>query len=157
MGDLHGSQKVYEKMQQTGVKKSPAMTSIFINNAAHTFFKGDQSHPRQLQIVERWKRLNEKLMKVGYVADINWVLKNKSIEEKMADLSKHSEKMALCFALISLPPGTEIDMDNNLRMCGDCHTAMTLVSKVENRKITVRDSKRFHVFEHGTCSCNGFY
>lgn len=34
-------------------------------------------------------------------------------------------------------------MDQNLRMCGDCHTAIALVSKIENCKITIRDSRGF--------------
>jgi hypothetical protein len=35
-------------------------------------------------------------------------MSNKSTAEKMEYLCKHSEKLALCFALISLPVGTPV-------------------------------------------------
>ncbi|RYQ83859.1 hypothetical protein Ahy_B02g060621 isoform F [Arachis hypogaea] len=34
---------------------------------------------------------------------------------------------------------------------------MKLISKIYNRKITIRDRKRFHHFEHGSCSCMDYW
>jgi hypothetical protein len=42
-------------------------------------------------------------------------------------------------------------------MCGDCHAATALISKVLQRSIVVRDAKIFHAFEDGKCQCNGQY
>lgn len=42
-------------------------------------------------------------------------------------------------------------------MCGDCHAAITLISKVLQRTIIVRDAKIFHRFEDGKCQCGGKY
>ncbi|KAG0475577.1 hypothetical protein HPP92_015263 [Vanilla planifolia] len=45
----------------------------------------------------------------------------------------------------------------NIRICGDCHSAMKLVSKVMEREIIVRDSHRFHHFSSGFCSCGDYW
>ncbi|KAF7033493.1 hypothetical protein CFC21_044581 [Triticum aestivum] len=41
----------------------------------------------------------------------------------------------------------------NLRVCRDCHLAMKLISKSENREIILRDAIRFHHFRDGSCFC----
>lgn len=56
----------------------------------------------------------------GYVPDTRWVTKTDANDEETKKhlLSRHSEKIALSFAFISLPPGSPITIRNNLRMCG---------------------------------------
>lgn len=49
------------------------------------------------------------------------------------------------------------DISKNLKMCGDCHAAIALISKILQRTIVVRDAKVFHSFEDGVCRCNGKY
>lgn len=38
----------------------------------------------------------------------------------------------------------KLDISSNLRMCGDCHAATALISKILQRIIVVRDAKIFH-------------
>lgn len=85
------------------------------------------------------------------------MLQNVGKMQKEQLLRRHSEKIALCYALISTEPGTPVYMTQNLRMCGDCHNATALISKIVNREITVRDARRFHHFKDGVCSCNNIY
>ena len=43
------------------------------------------------------------------------------------------------------------------RICGDCHAVIELIAKMLNRKIRIGDSKRFHDFDRGACSCGGHW
>lgn len=79
-------------------------------------------------------------------------------EEKGNKLWAHSEKLALAWALISTPNKKDkIIMHNTLRMCHDCHGALKLISKLENRQFVIRDANRFHHFDQGMCSCNDYW
>ena len=69
----------------------------------------------------------------------------------------HSEKLAVCFGLLVSEIDTEIRVVKNLRICGDCHTSIKMISKLEGRKIIVRDNNRFHCFSDGLCSCKDYW
>ncbi len=60
--------------------------------------------------------------------------------------NSNSEKLALAFGLLNIPPGTTLVIVKNLRMCGDCHSATAMIAKLEQRWIYVRDTSRFHHF-----------
>jgi hypothetical protein len=72
-------------------------------------------------------------------------------------LSRHSEKLAIAFGLISTPEGTTLRIMKNLRVCNDCHTAIKFISKVADREIILRDATRFHHFRDGLCSCKDYW
>jgi len=72
-------------------------------------------------------------------------------------LRKHSEKIAIAYALMETPPGSEIRITNNLRVCGDCYNATKIIAKVTNRIIVIRGAVRFHHVENGKCSFGDVY
>ena len=72
-------------------------------------------------------------------------------------LLRHSEKIAVVYALLQTTKEYEIVINKNLRICTDCHNFMKLVSKIEGRKLVVSDSNRVHIFNNGACNCNDFY
>lgn len=45
----------------------------------------------------------------------------------------------------------------NLRICVDCHNVTKFISRVSKRGIIVRDTKRFHHFKDGMCSCGNYW
>jgi hypothetical protein len=95
---------------------------------------------------------------IGYVPDTNFVLHDVEEEEKVVQLCYHSEKLAVAFGLISTPPGTTLRIFNNLRVCGDCHTATKFIAKMVERVIIVRDANCFHHFnKDGLCSCRDYW
>ncbi len=93
----------------------------------------------------------------GFKPDTSFVLHDVEDEEKEEHLCYHSEKLAIGFGLIRTPPGTRIHVFKNLRVCGDCHNATKLISKLVGREIIVRDGNRFHHFKDGKCSCNDYW
>ncbi|XP_028554623.1 putative pentatricopeptide repeat-containing protein At3g49142 isoform X2 [Dendrobium catenatum] len=149
--------KVRQMMTGRGVKKTPGWTWIEINNKLYQFIVGDKSHPQFKEIYEMLKLLVERLELAGYVPDTNFVLHDIDEELKAEFLYTHSEKLAIAFALIATAEDSAIRMTKNLRICGDCHTFIKMVSNIVQRNIVVRDSIRFHHFSNGSCSCGDYW
>ena len=93
----------------------------------------------------------------GYFPKTRYALINADDMEKEVALCGHSEKLAMAFGILSLPPGKTIRVTKNLRVCGDCHEMAKFMSKSASREIVLRDSNRFHHFKDGYCSCRGFW
>ena len=77
--------------------------------------------------------------------------------EKEMTLFHHSEKLAVAFGLLFTKQGEPILVGKNLRICGDCHNAIKFISAVTGREITVRDTRRFHCFKDGRCTCGDYW
>ncbi|KAK6160737.1 hypothetical protein DH2020_004118 [Rehmannia glutinosa] len=77
-------------------------------------------------------------------------------EEKGDLLLEHSEKLALAYGILTTAPGVPIRITKNLRVCGDCHTAITYISRIIEHEVILRDTSRFHHFRNGSCSCKGY-
>ncbi|TVU44814.1 hypothetical protein EJB05_04274, partial [Eragrostis curvula] len=103
------------------------------------------------------RELHEQIRAAGYVPDTRHVLHDVDEDAKARALMYHSERLAIAFGLVSTPPGTPLRVMKNLRICGDCHTAVKLIAKVTGREIVVRDNKRFHHFKDGVCSCGDYW
>ncbi|KAH7847453.1 hypothetical protein Vadar_026236 [Vaccinium darrowii] len=144
-------------MKNHGLVKPPGFSLVEVKGRVHVFLVGDKEHPQHEKIYEYWKNLTLKLQEAGYVPNMTSVLHDVDEEEKEMTLRVHSEKLAVAFGIMSTVPGTTVQVIKNLRVCGDCHTAIKLISKIVNREIVVRDSKRFHHFRHGLCSCTDYW
>ncbi|KAK9285497.1 hypothetical protein L1049_024691 [Liquidambar formosana] len=145
-------------MREMRLKKNPAMTWVDVDRETHTFMAGDWSHPRSKEIYEMLEELIEKVKGLGYVPDLRFVLQDLDEEKKQRSLYYHSEKLAIAFALWrSKNKTTTIRILKNLRVCGDCHNWIKLVSIAVRREIIARDAKRFHYFKDGLCSCKDYW
>uniref|UniRef100_A0A7N0VDU2 DYW domain-containing protein n=1 Tax=Kalanchoe fedtschenkoi TaxID=63787 RepID=A0A7N0VDU2_KALFE len=113
--------------------------------------------PDKSKAYEKLRSLGEQVREAGYVPDTRFVLHDIDEEAKEKALMYHSERLALAFGLISTAPGTTLRIIKNLRICGDCHNFMKVVSSFEDRQIIIRDNKRFHHFRNGKCSCNDYW
>ncbi|CAM8915889.1 unnamed protein product [Rhodiola kirilowii] len=79
-------------------------------------------------------------------------------EEKEEIYGVHSEKLAIAYAILGSPSLPKvIRIMKNIRMCGDCHRIAKLISKTYDVKIYLNDSKCFHRFENGKCSCGDYW
>ena len=149
------SVRIWQKIR--GFRKSPGCSWIEIKGKVHAFMGGDRSHPYSKSIYETLADLFIEIKKLGYKADTSFVLQNVEEEEKEHLLLYHSEKLAVAFGIISLNPNQPIFVTKNLRICGDCHSAIKFISKIAGREITIRDANRFHHFSEGSCSCGNFW
>ncbi|CAK7350300.1 unnamed protein product [Dovyalis caffra] len=79
--------------------------------------------------------LRRKLKEFGYVPDQRFALHDVEDEQKEEMLSYHSERLAIAFGLVSTVEGSTITVMKNLRVCGDCHSAIKLMSRIVVREI----------------------
>ncbi|CAI0555721.1 unnamed protein product [Linum tenue] len=150
-------ERMRELMKDSGLVKTPGFSLIELNGRVHVFLVGDKEHPRHEDIYRYLEELGVKLQRAGYVPDMTSVPHDIDEEEKEVNLRGHSEKLAVAFGIMNSVPGAMIQVMKNLRVCGDCHTVIKLISKIVNREIIVRDSKRFHHFKDGFCSCGDYW
>eukprot|EP01018_Ginkgo_biloba_P038127 Gb_19299 [translate_table: standard] len=156
-GRWDGVAKVRMKMKDMGLKKSPGCSWIDVKDKVHSFVVGENSHPQLEQLYAVLVDLAGRMREIGYVPDTNFALRDVEQEEKENILCGHSEKLAVAFGLINTCPRTTLRITKNLRVCGDCHTAIKFISKIVDREIIVRDANRFHHFQNGFCSCKDYW
>ncbi len=149
--------EVRQMMIDRGIKKTPGCSLIEMSGIVHEFVAGDQSHPQSKEIYSKLDEMTRDLKFAGYSPDTSEISLDVGEEDKESALYRHSEKLAIAFALFSSGPGVTIRIVKNLRMCVDCHRVAKLVSKLYNREVIVRDKTRFHHFRHGSCSCKDYW
>ncbi|XP_052202448.1 pentatricopeptide repeat-containing protein At5g46460, mitochondrial [Diospyros lotus] len=149
--------RIRGKMKRRGITKQPGRSWLTLKGLRHVFLSGDMSHASTDKIYQKLDWLGEKLKEVGYVPDLRFALHDVEDEQKDAMLSYHSERLAIGFGLISTVEGSTITVMKNLRVCGNCHSAIKLIAKIVDREIVVRDSSRFHHFRDGFCSCGDYW
>ncbi|KAF7846738.1 hypothetical protein BT93_L3839 [Corymbia citriodora subsp. variegata] len=147
---------VRKEIKDIGLKKGIGCSWITVKNEVHIFQAKDTSHERNSKIHATLSELKRDMEEAGYTADPTYSLYDLEEEEKVSEVWLHSEKIALAFGLISIPPVVPIRITKNLRMCGDCHSAFKFISRITKREIIVRDNARFHRFQDGHCYCKDF-
>ena len=150
-------ERIRERMKNTGIKKTTGWSWVEYGNKLHKFIVADRFHERSDDIYRFLVELRKKMREAGYVADKNSVLRDIEDEEKEEIVGTHSEKLAICYALLVSEAGAVIRVVKNLRVCLDCHAAIKMISQLEGREIIVRDNNRFHCFKDGVCSCKDYW
>ncbi|KAK8930618.1 Pentatricopeptide repeat-containing protein [Platanthera zijinensis] len=148
---------VWKSMRDKGIKKEKGLSWIQIKNKVHVFGVDDGLHPMREAIYRTAARVWEEIKKAGFVPDTDSVLHDVEEEVKEEMLSRHSEKLAIAFGLMSTPEKAVLRIMKNLRVCDDCHNAVKFISRVRGREIVVRDATRFHHFRDGFCSCRDYW
>ncbi|KAH6790807.1 hypothetical protein C2S51_005813 [Perilla frutescens var. frutescens] len=157
MLDWEKKTRVREAMRKKGIRKIPGSSMIELGDGIYEFVAGDKSQREHSKIYEMVDEMEKKMRAAGYASTTLNVLLDIEEEDKEGALNRHSEKLAIAFALLKTRPGSTIRIVKNLRVCGDCHSATKLISVIYNREIVVRDRNRFHHFKDGLCSCKDFW
>ncbi|KAK4760071.1 hypothetical protein SAY87_023202 [Trapa incisa] len=151
------AEAVRDSMKRRGIHKKRGKSWMEVGGAIHHFKSEDRSHPEAKAIHRALERLMKFSKLSGYVPWTEVVLMDVTEEEKEANLSVHSEKLAVVYGILKTSPGAEITVLKNLRICHDCHLWMKVVSRMLRRVLVVRDRTRFHRFEMGHCSCGNYW
>lgn len=144
-------------MKDGNIKKLPGYSWVDVGNKTHVFGAEDWSHPRKGEIDVKLDSLFDEILEAGYVPYTDSIPLDVDDSVKVKMLHRHSERIAIAFALISMPSGKPIIVKKNIRVCVDCHSAIKFISKVVGRKIILRDNSRFHHFVDGSCSCGDYW
>lgn len=156
-GRYEDAAKARKMLRDCGRKKETGLSWVEEGNRVHTFASGDRSNAKTKEIYQKLEELGEEMERAGYVPDTSFVLREVDGEEKKRAIRHHGERLAIAFGLITFPPERPIRVMKNLRVCGDCHTAIKFMSKCTGRVIIVRDNNRFHRFEDGKCTCGDYW
>ncbi|KAF5205873.1 Pentatricopeptide repeat-containing protein [Thalictrum thalictroides] len=165
LSNIYASKKRWKEVEELrkcmrirNVNKFPGCSWIEIEKKVHMFTGGDsERHPEHKIIARMLDKLEGMLRDAGYSPDSSFVVHDVDEEEKVLNLGHHSEKLAVAYGLLKVPEGMPIRVMKNLRVCGDCHSAIKLISKITKREIILRDANRFHHFKDGLCSCRDYW
>ncbi|KAL6514249.1 hypothetical protein OROHE_019236 [Orobanche hederae] len=149
MVNLDPSKAVANKIPTPPPKKQSAINMLVGRNRIPEF--------RNPTLYKDDEKLRAAKKEQAYVPDTRYVLHDIDQEAKEQALLYHSERLAIAFGLISTPARTPLRIIKNLRVCGDCHNAIKIMSRIVGRELIVRDNKRFHHFKDGKCSCNDYW
>ncbi|XP_071698808.1 pentatricopeptide repeat-containing protein At4g32450, mitochondrial-like [Rutidosis leptorrhynchoides] len=138
-------------------KRLSSLNPLEHKTKSYEYRAGDTSHPEHPKLYHQLRCLKQPMIEVGYVPETRFVLHDVDQESKEEALLSHSERLALSQALMTSPARSTIRIIKNLRVCGDCHNALKIISKIVGRLIVARDAKRFHHFENGVCSCGDYW
>ena len=123
----------------------------------YAFVVGDNSYPQMQQIYDKLESFSRKMKEAIYVPQKNVVMHDVEDEKKEHIMCHHSEKLAIAFGLLNLPPGIPIRVVKNLRVCDDCQSTIKFISKIVSQQFIVRDANHFHHFKEGQCSCGEYW
>ncbi|XP_047321911.1 pentatricopeptide repeat-containing protein At4g32450, mitochondrial-like [Impatiens glandulifera] len=149
--------KALDIVKEKEKKKLAAEKVLSYRSGCKEYRAGDKSDPEHEKLYAQLRGLREQMKDLGYVAETRFVLHDVDQESKEDALLAHSERLAISHGLLSSPVRQQIRIIKNLRVCGDCHNALKIISKIVGRKFIIRDAKRFHHFEDGLCSCRDYW
>ncbi|KAL0719477.1 hypothetical protein Bca4012_068801 [Brassica carinata] len=150
--------KIREVMKQRGIKKEAGCSWVQVKDKIRIFVAGGGHEFRNSDEYKKvWSELEEAIEKSGYAPDTSVVLHDVDEATKASWVCGHSERLATSYSLIHTGEGVPIRVTKNLRVCADCHAWMKIVSQVTGRVIVLRDTKRFHHFADGICSCKDYW
>ncbi|KAI6677308.1 hypothetical protein NL676_038104 [Syzygium grande] len=144
-------------MKDQRISKRPGYSLINADQEIHEFVSGENSHPECKNIRDLLTSIIDRLKLQGYTPQTSNLLHDIKEEEKENNLSYHSEKLAIAFALLNFEDGRTTRGMKNIQICHDCHSFMKHVSDVFQRQIVVRDLNCFHHFSKGPCSYKDFW
>ncbi|XP_073226283.1 pentatricopeptide repeat-containing protein DOT4, chloroplastic [Cicer arietinum] len=151
------AKKLRERMQRRGFKQNPGCSWIEVRGKFNIFVAGNTKHPQAKRIDTLLRKLKMQMKNGDFSTKLKYALINADEMEKEVIQCGHSEKLAMAFGILNLPPGRTVRVAKNRRVCGECHEIGKFMSKTTKREIVLRDSNRFHHFKDGLCSCRGFW
>ncbi|GFZ08863.1 pentatricopeptide repeat (PPR) superfamily protein [Actinidia rufa] len=95
---------VRKEMKDVGINKGAGCSWVSVKNEVHVFQAKDTSHERNSEIQTMLVKLKREMKAAGYVPDTKLALYDLEEEEKETEVWHHSEKIALAFGLIVIPP-----------------------------------------------------
>ncbi|XP_039137841.1 pentatricopeptide repeat-containing protein At4g35130, chloroplastic isoform X1 [Dioscorea cayenensis subsp. rotundata] len=139
-GRLKDVEDLTRLMKEQGIQRITARSMVELISKTCSFVDGDKTHKESYLIHK--------------VFDI---LQSQISASEGSLRRRHSVRLAVSFGLISSSVGMPILVKKNVRVCNECHSAMKVISKFSRREIIVGDSKIYHHFSNGICSCGDYW
>ncbi|EOA16032.1 hypothetical protein CARUB_v10004161mg [Capsella rubella] len=148
-------------MESKGISRRSSHSTVETKGKIHVFTNGDRSQVQKNKIYEVLdiisRMIGEEEGEDSYVHCVSKLRPESLVESISNSPSRHSVRLATCFGLISTETGKTVMVRNNTRICRRCHEFLEKASKMTRREIVVGDSKIFHHFCNGRCSCGNYW
>ncbi|KAG7540314.1 Pentatricopeptide repeat [Arabidopsis thaliana x Arabidopsis arenosa] len=151
-------------MESKGISRTSSRSTVEAKSKTHVLTNGDRSHVETnkiyevLDIVSRMiGEEEEEEEEDSYVHCVSKLRPETLVKSRSNSPRRHSVRLATCFGLISTETGRTVTVRNNTRICRKCHEFLEKASKMTRREIVVGDSKIFHHFSNGRCSCGNYW
>lgn len=152
LDDSSKMKKISDKRYE--IKKSLGCSILESKNSVYAFYSGDASKLNSYSL-RLWLDSVVKIVKGSEICEGLRIEE----EDKEETGGIHSEKLAIAFAEIenNYAKSQKIRIVKNLRMCGDCHQTAKIISMLHDCEVYINDSKCFHHFRNGSCSCGDYW
>lgn len=150
-------ERIKSLMRQRGLEKTVGCSFVETNCRLYRFINQDRSHVETNTI---YAVLDIILRKIGEDKYVHSITKFRPLDlkrKRASSAESHSVRLAICFGLISTKLRSPVVVRKNTRICDDCHSAAKKISEMTKREIVVGDSKVFHHFIDGSCSCGDYW
>ncbi|CAM0956796.1 unnamed protein product [Alopecurus aequalis] len=148
------TESVRDVMTEQGLHVERQCSWLYLGSTADSFEAGDLSHPAIENILSTWKDLASRMEQSGYAPQDNEPYCNVEVDPLSCH---HTERIAVCYGLISMCGDEPIRVLKNFRMCKECHSSIKFISKIKNRRIIISDGCTYHHFNDGSCSCGDMW
>ncbi|KAL3621405.1 hypothetical protein CASFOL_036317 [Castilleja foliolosa] len=150
-------ERVRRLMKKRGLVKTTGISVVECNGKVYRFKNYDKLHKESNVTYTVLDILTRKIGEDGYFCGLTKFKPLDLVKTRLNSPVCHSVRLAICFGLISTSIGEPVVIRKNVRICEDCHIAAKMVSRVTGREIVVGDSKMYHRFKDGQCSCGDYW
>lgn len=144
-------------MKKNGIERTVGYSMVKIRGKNYRFLNQDRSHKETNKIYDALDVIAGMIGEDMYVHTLDKFRPSKLGKRRANSPEFHSVRLGIAFGLISTTVVNPVLVKKNIRLCGDCHTAAKKISKSTGREIIVGDSKIFHHFKDGKCSCGDYW
>lgn len=141
-------------MKNRGLKATSSCSILEHNGRIYKFKNHDKSQGERYTI---YNVLDILLRKIGEELHLSKFKPTESMKKRGDSPLFHGVRLATCFGLIKKQIGEIVLVRKNVRLCDDCHSATKKISLITRREIVVGDSKIYHHFKDGVCSCGDYW
>ncbi|XP_074586073.1 pentatricopeptide repeat-containing protein At4g35130, chloroplastic [Curcuma longa] len=155
-GKREDAERMMSLMKQEGLEKTTVRSLVELGGQSCSFINGDRLHAQSSRIHEVSSILLNKIGEATYDPG-NVFNPTDMVIKKNNSPNRHSVKLAVVFGLISSPVGIPVLVKKNGRICNRSHQAIKLISGFNGREIIVGDTKIYHHFINGRCTCGDYW
>uniref|UniRef100_A0ACD5TJQ2 Uncharacterized protein n=1 Tax=Avena sativa TaxID=4498 RepID=A0ACD5TJQ2_AVESA len=148
------TESVRDAMTEQGLHVERQCSWFYLGTRVDSFEAGDLSHPAFENILSTWKDVASRMEQSGYAPQDNEPYCNVEVDPLSCH---HTERIAVCYGLISMCSHEPIRVLKNFRMCKECHSSIKFISRDKNRQILISDGCTYHHFNDGSCSCGDMW
>ncbi|CAA0409425.1 Pentatricopeptide repeat-containing protein chloroplastic [Arabidopsis thaliana] len=136
------AQKTRNLMTEKRLSKKLGKSTVEVQGKVHSFVSEDVTRVDKTNgIYAEIESIKEEIKRFG------------SPYRGNENASFHSAKQAVVYGFIYASPEAPVHVVKNKILCKDCHEFVSILTRLVDKKITVRDGNQVHIFKNGECSC----